>query len=141
MLLVRSRTAVTNMTLQLMPPRVWPTLQPATKHGWSTNSFAATSMTLQTLTPRVNPTLHPAMLPTTAGWTKFWNFAVRNHPCLNLSEITIITDQDKGQIAVIAEVCQMHSISIALSTINKTFPQSSRQKLTSRCLVAGCLIS
>ena len=38
-----------------------------------------------------------------AGWTKFWNFAVNIHPSLNLSEITIITDQDKGQIAAIAE--------------------------------------
>ena len=38
-----------------------------------------------------------------AGCTMFWNFAVKIHPTLNLSEITIITDQDKGQIAAIAE--------------------------------------
>ena len=37
------------------------------------------------------------------GWTKFWKFAVETHPSLNSSEITIITDHEKGQIAVIEE--------------------------------------
>ena len=38
-----------------------------------------------------------------AGWTKFWNFAVHIHPSINSSDITIITDQGKEQIAAIAE--------------------------------------
>jgi len=38
------------------------------------------------------------------GWTAFWQFAVKEHPCLNESDVTIVTDQDKGLETAIADV-------------------------------------
>ena len=35
--------------------------------------------------------------------SKFWNFVTNTHPCLNLPEVTYITDQDKGSIAAISQ--------------------------------------
>ena len=37
------------------------------------------------------------------SWSKFWQFAVETHPCLNHPDITIITDQCKGSIGAIRE--------------------------------------
>ena len=37
------------------------------------------------------------------NWGTFWNFVLRVHPSLNLPEITILTDQDKGSIAAVAQ--------------------------------------
>jgi hypothetical protein len=34
---------------------------------------------------------------------QFWEYAVNLHPCINAGNITILTDQDKGQITAIAE--------------------------------------
>jgi hypothetical protein len=38
------------------------------------------------------------------GWTRFWNFATRIHPCINRPVTTVITDQQKGSIPALAEV-------------------------------------
>ena len=89
MLLVRSPSAAANMTLQPLPPRVGPTLQPAMfpaasscqLYCWSAHlsnqqppSTAGPPTLLQLPAwhcnlspPRVNPTLHPAMLQTTSS--------------------------------------------------------------------------
>jgi len=37
------------------------------------------------------------------NWGTFWNFVLRVHPSLNSPEITILTDQDKGSIAAVAQ--------------------------------------
>ena len=37
------------------------------------------------------------------SWSKFWQFAVETHPCLNRPDVTIITDQCKGSIGAIRE--------------------------------------
>ena len=39
----------------------------------------------------------------TKNWAIFWNFVLRVHPSLNSPEITILTDQDKGSIAAVAQ--------------------------------------
>ena len=76
-----------------------------------------------------------------AGWTKFWDFAVQIHPSLNSSEITIITDQDKGQIAAIAECMpnafHFHCTVHCQQNISKKFLLKTR---ISSYLVDGCLI-
>jgi hypothetical protein len=33
----------------------------------------------------------------TSTWRQFWKYALQLHPCIDSGEITIITDQDKGQ--------------------------------------------
>ncbi len=33
----------------------------------------------------------------TSNWTKFWDYVLKLHPLMNSGDITIITDQDKGQ--------------------------------------------
>jgi hypothetical protein len=33
----------------------------------------------------------------TSNWTKFWEYVLKLHPSMNSGDITIITDQDKGQ--------------------------------------------
>jgi hypothetical protein len=33
----------------------------------------------------------------TSNWTKFWEYVLKLHPLMNSGDITIITDQDKGQ--------------------------------------------
>ena len=33
----------------------------------------------------------------TSTWRLFWKYALELHPCIDSGEITIITDQDKGQ--------------------------------------------
>ena len=38
------------------------------------------------------------------GWQSFWKFIVDIHPCLNMTDITIVSDQDKGLFSAIAEV-------------------------------------
>jgi hypothetical protein len=38
------------------------------------------------------------------GWTRFWNFATRIHPCINHPVTPVITDQQKGSIPAFAEV-------------------------------------
>ena len=38
-----------------------------------------------------------------ASWSEFWKFVVALHPSMNFGEVTIITDQDKGQMNAIAE--------------------------------------
>jgi hypothetical protein len=35
--------------------------------------------------------------PVTSTWRQFWKYALELHPCIDSGEITIITDQDKGQ--------------------------------------------
>jgi hypothetical protein len=37
------------------------------------------------------------------SWSEFWKYAVELHPSINAGHITIITDQDKGQMTAIAE--------------------------------------
>ncbi len=37
-------------------------------------------------------------------WTTFWKFIKNTHPIVNLNNKTIITDQDKGIIALIKEI-------------------------------------
>ena len=39
----------------------------------------------------------------TKNWATIWNFVLRVHPSLNSPEITIMTDQDKGSIAGVAQ--------------------------------------
>jgi hypothetical protein len=38
------------------------------------------------------------------GWTKFWKFVTRIHPCINNHVTTVITDQQEGSILAFAEV-------------------------------------
>jgi hypothetical protein len=38
------------------------------------------------------------------GWTRFWKFATKIHPCINRPVTTVITDQQKGSIPAFAEV-------------------------------------
>jgi len=38
------------------------------------------------------------------GWQSFWKFIVDIHPCLNMTDVTIVSDQDKGLFSAIAEV-------------------------------------
>ena len=42
------------------------------------------------------------------GWTKFWQFTIETHPSLNSSKITIINDQEKGQIACLPNALHFH---------------------------------
>ena len=37
------------------------------------------------------------------GWKAFWKFVVKVHPCLNQTDVTIMTDQDKGLETAIAK--------------------------------------
>jgi hypothetical protein len=38
------------------------------------------------------------------SWVKFWQFAKRVHPCLNLPQTTIITNQAKGSVEAICKI-------------------------------------
>ncbi len=38
------------------------------------------------------------------NWTKFWKFIKNTHPIVNLNKKTIITNQDKGSIALIKDI-------------------------------------
>ena len=40
------------------------------------------------------------------NWTLFWNFATKVHPIINLPQVTLMTDQDKGSITVRACIPQ-----------------------------------
>jgi hypothetical protein len=37
------------------------------------------------------------------SWCEFWEFVVKLHPLMNVGDVTIITNQDKGQMNAIAE--------------------------------------
>ena len=37
-------------------------------------------------------------------WNEFWTFVKEIRPCLNLPDVTIVTDQDKGQKSVITSI-------------------------------------
>jgi hypothetical protein len=37
------------------------------------------------------------------GWKAFWRFVIKIHPCLNSTDVTIVTDQDKGLETAIEE--------------------------------------
>ena len=37
----------------------------------------------------------------TKNWSKFWRFVKKVHPCIDSSEVTILTDQDKGSIGAV----------------------------------------
>jgi hypothetical protein len=37
------------------------------------------------------------------SWSSFWKYVIEIHPSINAGHITIITDQDKGQMTAIAE--------------------------------------
>jgi hypothetical protein len=39
-----------------------------------------------------------------ASWKEFWRFIHRTHPTMNMPDVTIVTDQDKGIMGAIAEV-------------------------------------
>jgi hypothetical protein len=36
-------------------------------------------------------------------WKEFWKFVKEVHPTMNLPDVTIVTDQDKGQKSAISE--------------------------------------
>ena len=38
-----------------------------------------------------------------ASWGEFWEFVKKLHPSMDIGDVTIITDQDKGQINTIAD--------------------------------------
>jgi hypothetical protein len=38
------------------------------------------------------------------SWKEFWTFDADIHPCLNQMDVTIVTDQDKGQQSAIRDV-------------------------------------
>jgi hypothetical protein len=42
----------------------------------------------------------------TSNWTKFWDYVLKLHPSMNSGDITIITNQDKGQKNAIARHLQ-----------------------------------
>jgi hypothetical protein len=37
------------------------------------------------------------------NWKQFWEFIITTHPCINRAEVTIVTDQDKGQLNAIEQ--------------------------------------
>jgi len=37
------------------------------------------------------------------GWQAFWKFVIEIHPCLNQTDVTIVTDQDKGLFSAISD--------------------------------------
>jgi hypothetical protein len=37
------------------------------------------------------------------SWKDFWKFIIEFHPCLNQTDVTIVTDQDKGLFSAITE--------------------------------------
>ena len=37
-------------------------------------------------------------------WSRFWTFVKDIHPLINLPDVTIVTDQDKGQKSVITSI-------------------------------------
>ena len=37
------------------------------------------------------------------GWKAFWQFVTKIHPCINETDVTIVTDQDKGLETAIEE--------------------------------------
>ena len=37
------------------------------------------------------------------SWKEFWKFIIELHPCLNETDVTIVSDQDKGLFGAIAE--------------------------------------
>jgi len=39
-----------------------------------------------------------------ASWKEFWRFIVRTHPSINRTNVTIVTDQDKGSMGAIEEL-------------------------------------
>ncbi len=52
-----------------------------------------------------------------ASWKEFWHFIARTHPSMNRGDVTLITNQDKGNMDAIKEVmpsvghffCSWHS--------------------------------
>jgi hypothetical protein len=41
------------------------------------------------------------------SWKEFWSFVADIHPCLNQMDVTIVTDQDKGQQSAIRDVMKL----------------------------------
>ncbi len=39
-----------------------------------------------------------------ANWKEFWCFIVQTHPLINMANVTIVTDQDKGSMGAIEEL-------------------------------------
>ncbi len=37
------------------------------------------------------------------SWKEFWKFIIELHPCINETDVTIVSDQDKGLFGAIAE--------------------------------------
>jgi hypothetical protein len=38
------------------------------------------------------------------AWKQFWEFVVQVHPSINREQVTVVTDQDKGQMNAICEI-------------------------------------
>ena len=61
----------------------------------------------------------------TKNWSKFWDFVKRIHPSVDRPQMTILTDQDKGSIAAVAEeipsAVQFHCSFHRRQNILKTF--------------------
>ena len=51
------------------------------------------------------------------SWKEFWSFVADIHPCLNQMDVTIVTDQDKGQQSAIRDVMKLaQAISLFFSS-------------------------
>ena len=76
------------------------------------------------------------------AWKQFWEFVVEIHPCINREQVTVVTDQDKGQMKAIAHVMDKLVIFIALGIGARTSSRSVVEVVvkhhTQRC---GCTTS
>ena len=59
----------------------------------------------QTATANMSPVAFAIVFSNENGtsWSEFWKYVVELHPSINAGHITIITDQDKGQMTAIAK--------------------------------------
>ena len=75
-----------------------------------------------------------------AGWEAFFDFAKEQHPCLDNSNKTFITDQAKGLVDSVKKVLPAASISTA-HTIGGRTSRSTAREARRLILVRGCMIS
>ena len=77
-------------------------------------------------------------------WNKFWTFAKEIHPLTNLPDVTIVTDQDKGQKSAIPSIVEktghFHCAHHWRGNINKMRGSKSGNCVYSALWVYNCLV-
>ncbi len=77
-------------------------------------------------------------------WNKFWNFVKEIHPLLNLPDVTIVTDQDKGQKSAITTIMDktghFHCAHHRRGNIIKMCGSKSGTRVYSALWVYNCLV-